>query len=109
MHERLLTNMNGNMEKSDFMGKNKTDFLIPNTFSYSLNSMQFYGKFRLEVRNEAHNNLDMIKFCSDSLENAESTYTVVKNYLSPPLCDCTELDKYYEAYSAETIFQSRCT
>ena len=47
----------------------------------------------------------MIKFCSDSLENPESTYTVVKNFLSPSLCDCTELDKYYEAYSAEAIFQ----
>ena len=47
----------------------------------------------------------MIKFWPDSLENPESTYTVVKNFLSPSLCDCTELDKYYKAYSAEAIFQ----
>ena len=53
--------------------------------------LKFYDTFGLEVRNKAHNYLDMIKFCSDSLENPESIYTVVKNFLSP---DCTELDKY---------------
>ena len=42
-------------------------------------SVESYGKFGLEVRNDTHNDLDMIKFCSDSLENPESTYTVVKN------------------------------
>ena len=78
---------------------------INSSLSSNLFDMQFYGNFGLEVRNETHNNLDMIKFCSDSLENPESTYTVPKNFLSASLCNCTELNKYYEAYSAEVIFQ----